>query len=108
MQKLLEKACQTISDVNMSSQNETYFGNCQMRDFGLRGEEFESSHNNFVVAKDNSNSQTSLIWCDDLQFHEMANAADIFYGENDDFNFGWDQFQMASLTIDDGREAATS
>ncbi|KAL5808371.1 hypothetical protein ACOSQ3_029062 [Xanthoceras sorbifolium] len=122
MQILLEKACQTISDENMSSQSERYFGNQRfdgindMKDFGFPSEEFDqfqSSHENFVAAEKNSNnsssiSETALIWCDDLQVHQMATAAETFHTEKDDFNFRWDHFQMASLTIDDGRETRAS
>ncbi|KAK2651238.1 hypothetical protein Ddye_018727 [Dipteronia dyeriana] len=100
MQKLLEKACQTISDIenNMSTQtqSDTYFFNMKQFGFPLN---FEScDHNNFgIIGMLSPDIYSNSHWCDDDQ---MATSAQTFGTEKDDFNFRWDHFQMSSLTIE--------
>ncbi|KAK4834543.1 hypothetical protein QYF36_024637 [Acer negundo] len=109
MEKLLEKACQTISNENMSSQSDIYFGiqgfddhrMNKMKEFGFPLNLESSGHNHFVAAEEGGiNIQMlrpdSYNWCDD----QMAMAAQTFGTEKDDFNFRWDHFQMASLSIE--------
>ncbi|KAK1561759.1 hypothetical protein Q3G72_000029 [Acer saccharum] len=112
MEKLLEKACQTISNENMSSQSEIYFGSQgfddsmnKMKEFGFPLNFESSDHNNFVAAAEEEGINIRMLspdiysngrWCDD----QMAMAAQTFGTEKDDFNFRWDHFQMASLTIE--------
>ncbi|KAK2651239.1 hypothetical protein Ddye_018728 [Dipteronia dyeriana] len=63
MEKLLEKACQTISDENMSSQSDIYFGSQgfdedsmnKMKEFGFPLKLESSDHNNFVAAEEERN-----------------------------------------------------
>ncbi|KAK0585011.1 hypothetical protein LWI29_022161 [Acer saccharum] len=112
MEKLLEKACQTISNENMSSQSDIYFGSQgfddsmnKMKEFGFPLNFESSDHNNFVAAAEEEGINIRMLspdiysnsrWCDD----QMAMAAQTFGTEKDDFNFRWDHFQMASLTIE--------
>ncbi|KAK3227279.1 hypothetical protein Dsin_007141 [Dipteronia sinensis] len=111
MQKLLEKACQTISDIenNMSSQSDIYFGSQgfdedsmnKMKEFGFPLNLESSGHNNLVAAEEEGinirmlSPDSNSRWYDD----QVAMAAQTFRTEKDDFNFRWDHFQMASLNI---------